>query len=445
MENVNTTGNVESAYRSMQESNMATEHDTARLVNFDEAEGLSGEDELLLSDILQIFRSGEKIDCNFKTANQQKLKEMIEKVNKIIDKIPTNTITETNDLVYAVSNYAAKKLGIKTCKIRPTKEPWWKRRLNEDTKCLRHDLNTLERERKGQVKNRSKLEQVEKKYQVKSKKLNTVIEELKQRLVAKAAKVKRYEQRGEQFKQNRLFDQDQKRFYQQLNGNTGQERIIPNAEESKEFWNEIWSGRKEHNKEAEWLRQLKKDLGNQQQQNIIITKDMVSKQCRRMPNWKAPGMDRVQGFWLKKLTSLHERIAEQLSLIVNGDVRMPRWLTLGRTILCLKDPNKGNAVDNYRPISCLPMMWKLLTGVIADGIYQYLDENQLLPEEQKGCRRRSKGTKDQLLIDKAILMDCRKRHTNMAMTWIDYRAYDMMPHSWIVECLEMFGIAHNVK
>ena len=43
-------------------------------------------------------------------------------------------------------------------------------------------------------------------------------------------------------------------------------------------------------------------------------------------------------------------------------------------------------------------------------------------------------------------MDCRKRHTNMAMTWIDYKkAYDMVPHSWIVECLEMFGIANIVK
>jgi len=32
------------------------------------------------------------------------------------------------------------------------------------------------------------------------------------------------------------------------------------------------------------------------------------------------------------------------------------------------------------------------------------------------------------------------------MAWIDYRkAYDMVPHSWIIECLEMFGIAENVK
>ena len=108
----------------MQERDLATENDTARLVIFDEAEGLSVEDEMLLSEILQIFRGNcEKINVNFKTANQQQLKEMIEEVNKIIDKITANTIAETKDLVYAVSNNAAKKLGIKTCKRRPMNEP----------------------------------------------------------------------------------------------------------------------------------------------------------------------------------------------------------------------------------------------------------------------------------------------------------------------------------
>ena len=32
------------------------------------------------------------------------------------------------------------------------------------------------------------------------------------------------------------------------------------------------------------------------------------------------------------------------------------------------------------------------------------------------------------------------------MTWIDYKkAYGMVPHSWISECLEIFGIANNVQ
>ena len=155
--------------------------------------------------------------------------------------------------------------------------------------------------------------------------------------------------------------------------------------------------------------------------------------------------DGVQGFWLKKIASCHERIAMQLNSLLNKEAALPLWMTLGKTILCQKDPAKGNEVSNFRPISCLPLMWKLMTSILADGMYAYLDVNSLLPSEQKGCKKRSRGTKDQLLIDQMVLRD-KKRHTNLAMAWVDYRkAYDMVPHSWIVECMEIFGIAENVK
>ena len=61
------------------------------------------------------------------------------------------------------------------------------------------------------------------------------------------------------------------------------------------------------------------------------------------------------------------------------------------------------------------MMWKLLTGVVAEEMYDYLEQGELLPEEQKRCRRGSHGTKDQLLIDKSVLKDCKKRHTNLSV------------------------------
>ena len=32
------------------------------------------------------------------------------------------------------------------------------------------------------------------------------------------------------------------------------------------------------------------------------------------------------------------------------------------------------------------------------------------------------------------------------MAWIDYKkAYDMVLHSWIIECLDLFGVAENIK
>ena len=31
------------------------------------------------------------------------------------------------------------------------------------------------------------------------------------------------------------------------------------------------------------------------------------------------------------------------------------------------------------------------------------------------------------------------------MAWIDYqKAYDMVPHSWILECARMVGVAQNI-
>ena len=148
-----------------------------------------------------------------------------------------------------------------------------------------------------------------------------------------------------------------------------------------------------------------------------------------MPNWKSPGPDLVQGFWLKDFSSLHEKVRLQLKECLDSGF-MPSWLTRGRTSLLQKDKSKGIVASDYRPITCLPLMWKLLAGVIADQIYAHLDQEKLLPEEQKGCRKVSRGTNDLLCIDRAVIKEVKSRNTNLAMAWIDYKkSYDMFPHS----------------
>ena len=90
-----------------------------------------------------------------------------------------------------------------------------------------------------------------------------------------------------------------------------------------------------------------------------------------MPNQKSPGPDLVQGFWLKNFSSLNERVRLQLKENLDrGSV--PSWLIKGTTSWLQKDKSKCNVASNYRPITCLPLMWKLLTGVIADEIYAHL-------------------------------------------------------------------------
>ena len=97
--------------------------------------------------------------------------------------------------------------------------------------------------------------------------------------------------------------------------------------------------------------------------------------------------------------SMQERIPfHPQSCITRGEV--PNWMTTCWTALLLKHKSKGNEVSNYSPTTCLRLMWKLLTDIVVDEIYNHLQENDLLKEEQKGYRR---GTKDQLLISKAVI------------------------------------------
>ena len=158
----------------------------------------------------------------------------------------------------------------------------------------------------------------------------------------------------------------------------------------------------------------------EQQCDIKVSSELIEKQLRKMPNWKSPGPDALQGYWLKNFSSLKERIARQLNECLQQN-SVSDWMTKGRTVLVMKDKDQGAIVINFRPITCLPVMWKLLTGVLADKMYEHLENEHLLPEEQKGCRKNYRGTKDQLLIDKMIIKNCKRRKTGLAMAWVDYK------------------------
>ena len=80
-----------------------------------------------------------------------------------------------------------------------------------------------------------------------------------------------------------------------------------------------------------------------------------------------------------------------------------------------------------------------MTGILADEFYDHLENKMLLSEEQK-------GTGDLLFIDKIILREVQIRKKDLAVAWIDYKkTYDIVPHSWIVECLGMVGVSEKIK
>ena len=385
-------------------------------------------------------------------ASRYEFKAIVQKANQAAEYISTNNITETMQLIKAVILTVTEASGIIVKESKPIKQkaknmPPWKQRMNNALQNKRKELSQLVELKSKRLHNQKIIENLARIYNIKKGQIDEQIEILKQEILALKNKIERYSTRCEFYRQNKLFETNQKRFYDDL---TRQKEEIPkrNASPNKmkvlNFWSNIWGNEEKHNVNAEWIKDVAEETNETVKQNDLKIKlEMLKKAIRKIKNWRAAGKDGIQGFWLKNLTSLHPRLVEQLQVVLDGNI--PRWMTFGRTTLIIKNPDEPQKESNYRPITCLPTIWKLLTSIIADEIYLFLDTNKLIPWQQKGNKRKSHGTKDQLLIDKLITNLAKKKKRNLRMIWIDYKkAYDSVPHSWILRCLKIFHIADNI-
>ena len=201
---------------------------------------------------------------------------------------------------------------------------------------------------------------------------------------------------------------------------------------------------KKHNENAEWIKDITRKLeGHEESPKTEIHIDL-HKTILSISNWKSPDHDGIHGIWFKKVTSIYGRLALEMNRCLQG-AQVPKWKTKGKNKLIQKDPSKGTAPNNFRLITCLPMMRKILTAQIREKIYYSLTSRRLFSDEQKGCRKGSSGTVELLYIDQRILNGSKTRRKNLAMARIDYKkAYDLVPQSWILHCLKMYKISHEV-
>ena len=148
-------------------------------------------------------------------------------------------------MFYAGAVVITNRLGMKNDKVAGRKKLMWKRRLQNKIKKFRKDLRQLETSKNKDISNFRHWERLKRKYSIRVKRLNVVVEELKQRITAIAAKVRRYQGRIDSYRQNRLFENNQMQFYRELDQE--EERCDadqPVAEESKQFWGNMESVRR---------------------------------------------------------------------------------------------------------------------------------------------------------------------------------------------------------
>ena len=150
---------------------------------------------------------------NLRNVERRKVKKKI-LVDEVLHYIPVNKLEEINNLLKAVTSVIAGEVGVKTTPGEKRKIPWWKRRIVGQIKQLRKEVSQLHHLKEGRLQNVTIKESLERKYKIRKRGLGMVTKELKQRITAKAETIKHYERRFDQYQQNRLFQNNQRRLFE---------------------------------------------------------------------------------------------------------------------------------------------------------------------------------------------------------------------------------------
>ena len=372
-------------------------------------------------------------------SQMSRVMSIIKEMNFVLCRVLISSLMDLCNAIYCAARVVTEECIKTPHKSNPkqSQSPWEVRLLCKIRK-YKQDLSRMLSFSAGKLLNQSKINDLVNRYALNCRSVVVVCEEVRQTIKTLSHRLAHYRQRRSCHRQNQLFTNNQHKFYQLQLGKHNDSAEPPPREETLHFWNELWGKPAHFNKNASWLSSF--NPGATMSFTNLDTNDFFSV-MKRMPNWKSPGPDLIHGFWLKKFSSLHNTLLFYFNDLLLGKSMLDPKLATGRTVLIIKDPNKGSVPTNYRPITCLSSVYKLLTGILRLLLYRHFDFNCFIPSQQKGCTQRSKGTKDHLLVDKMIMTDAKRGHKNLFMSWIDLRkAYDSVPHDWILFCLKSYGV-----
>lgn len=186
----------------------------------------------------------------------------------------------------------------------------------------------------------------------------------------------------------------------------------------------------------------KKYLKNRVTESLLLSPvtDMeIEKLIDRLPNKTSSGVDHVSNVLLKKLKAC---VRLPLMILVNQSLMLgefPDKLKIARVMALHKNGAK-DCLDNYRPISLLPVISKVLERAVNNRIVQFLKNNNVLCENQFGFREKHSTIHAVQTLVGEILTGFEKNFNCMTL-FLDLRkCFDCCNHSIILSKLEHYGV-----
>ena len=170
-----------------------------------------------------------------------------------------------------------------------------------------------------------------------------------------------------------------------------------------------------------------------------VTKIFVEKELKALNRKKATGCDEIPSILLRDgATAFSAPLAFLINLSLKTACIPGEWKT-AKIIPVYKGGNKDN-LSNYRPISILPVISKILERAVHSQLTKYLEEHNILSKNQYGYRKKHSTELATLFLTDAI----RQEMDNANLTGVLYidlsKAFDTLSHSILLSKMKKYGI-----
>ena len=170
-----------------------------------------------------------------------------------------------------------------------------------------------------------------------------------------------------------------------------------------------------------------------------ISEEFVFKELCQLNAQKSTGIDKISPIFLKDGAN---EIKGAITFIINLSIdtnSVPDEMKFAKVKPLFK---KGSRLDagNYRPVSILPIVSKILERAVYNQIVGYLDKNNLLYENQSGFRKAYSTDTCLINLTDQIKLDISKG-LYVGMVMIDLqKAFDTVDHEILCKKLKSLGI-----
>ena len=158
--------------------------------------------------------------------------------------------------------------------------------------------------------------------------------------------------------------------------------------------------------------------------NKHVTVEEIDKAIHGLKNGKAAGIDEIRNEYIKNSVPFLSNAYCKLFNKVLETGEIPEEWVIGLIHPLYKGKGNKADTDNYRGITLLSCLGKLFTSILNNRLTDFLEENQLLSENQTGFRQ-NHSTLDHCFVLKSLLDIFSYKKKKLYCAFIDYKkAFD---------------------